>query len=243
MGIDIEMGGGFGATEPAKGGGKIVALIGVFIGAAGFAASLTAVYEGMRSVMIDNGGFCASGGPYEIAAGHQCDNGAATLLFGGIFAMLLCGGLLLGATGWWGGGSIMGVGLFMWAALFGALGFNFLQLGFDPPAHMNGTGWVICGVIFELMALGGLIPGIMAFADSAKDEADPSRTTFAAPIVRANVNFQRNMPGDPAFGMTDPAAAAAAGHPKSPDQAPPTEAGTSGDFVDPVTGEEVKGTD
>jgi hypothetical protein len=225
-----------------RGRANPLALAGVFIGAAGFAASLTAVYRAMRDLMVNSGGFCASGGPYEIAAGHQCGTGQTVLLIGGIFAMLLFGAVLLGSTGWWGGGSIMGVGLLMWAALFGALGLNFIQLGFNPPRNMSGAGgWIVCGIVFWLMALGGLIPGLMALAKSFKNEADPAATTFTPPLVRANVNFQRSMPGDPAFGMTDPNAAANAGKPAPPDQAPPTRASTAGDFVDPVTGEHLKG--
>ena len=43
----------------------------------------------------------------------------------------------------------------MWAALFGALGFNFLDLGNS----------VISGIIFELMALGGLVGALAIFVD------------------------------------------------------------------------------
>ena len=39
----------------------------------------------------------------------------------------------------------------MWAVLFGSLGWNFLEygLGDDGPVW----GWIVCGVVFELMAL------------------------------------------------------------------------------------------
>ena len=226
---------------------KPAALAGVFVGAAGFAASLTAVYLGMRDVMINSGGYCASGGPYQIAPGHECQPGSVWLLIGGIFAMLLFGAVLLGCTGLWGDGSIAGVGLLMWAGLFGALGFNFIQLAIDPPAQMSGSGtvgWWISGIVFWLMALGGLIPGLMALAGAFREEKDPvANATFKAPLVRANVSFERSMPGDPAFGMTDPAAAAAAGQAPPPKQAPPAQASTAGDFVDPVTGEHIKDGD
>ncbi len=60
----------------------------------------------------------------------------------------------------------------MWAGLFGALGWNFLSLGFSPPPHQTGTAaWIACGVIFELMALGGLIPGVMALVSVLRDRA------------------------------------------------------------------------
>jgi hypothetical protein len=246
--MEMSFGSGFGTSEKAEGGGKFFALIGVFIGAVGFAASLTAVYRGMRDLMITSGGACASGGPYAINPNQVCTSGQTTLLVGGIFAMLFFGAVLLGFTSWWNGGSTVGAGLLMWAGLFGALGWNFIELGINPPKNLasGATGWIICGVVFWLMALGGLIPGLMLLFSSAKEEKDPSSspTAFKAPIVRANVNFKRSMPGDPAFGMTDPNAAAQAGQAPPPDQAPPTEATSSAEgFVDPVTGERIGGDD
>jgi hypothetical protein len=138
----------------------------------------------------------------------------------------------------------MGVGLLLWAALFGALGFNFIQLGVNPPANLasGATGWIICGVVFWLMALGGLIPGLMTIAGYFKDSAHPeeAKPIFDAPIVRANVEFVRSMPGDPMFGQSDPNAMNA---PPAAEQAPERMVESTNDFVDPVTGEQTGGTD
>jgi len=43
----------------------------------------------------------------------------------------------------------------MWTVLFGTLGWNFLDYGFRGDGAV--WGWVVCGVMFELMALPGLV--------------------------------------------------------------------------------------
>lgn len=116
---------------------------GVVAGAAGFTGGLTATYLGMRHVLRSTGGFCASGGAYQIR--NPCPKGATELLVVGILGMVL-GGLVLAGFVARCEGSVVGVALAMWAALFGALGFNFLDLGKSA----------VTGVVFELMALGGL---------------------------------------------------------------------------------------
>lgn len=174
--------------------GGALSLVGVVIGAAGFAASLTCLYMGMRDLMVNSGGYCASGGPYQINPDQVCESGQTWLVFGGVFAMLVFGGLLLAASGKYGGWSLSGVGLLMWAALFGALGWNFIELGINPPEKMSGAaGWIICGVVFWLMALGGLIPGVMALVEYFKsaDEPEEERSSFPQPLVRATVNVER----------------------------------------------------
>ena len=133
----------------------------------------------------------------------------------------------------------------MWAALFGALGFNFLQLGFDPPESMSSggaTGWIVCGVVFWLMALGGLIPGLMALGSYFKDSANPEEAEpiFDAPIVRANVRLRPQHAGRPDVRQVrsrrDEQAAAS-------EQAPEQRIESTNDFVDPVTGERSGGND
>lgn len=162
----------------------------VLIGATGFAASLVAVYEGMRYVMVNNGGYCASGGPYQIAAGHECDGSSVAILMGGVVIGLVFAALLAVGSSQLAGLSVAGVGLLMWTALFGALGWNFIELGADPPAQMTDTsGWIISGVVFMLMALGGLIPAVYLLAQSLKD---PDSSEFkerynTEPLVRAKI--------------------------------------------------------
>ena len=139
------------------------------IGAGGFIAALVSLYRGMRDVMRTNGGFCANGGPYVIA--QHCSSSDVKLVLFGVFGMLLAGlavmvGLALSR------GPLLAAGLLMWTALFGALGWNFLSLGLSPPPHQTGTAaWIVCGVIFELMALGGLIPAVMVIVNGARDRA------------------------------------------------------------------------
>lgn len=232
------------AVNSNERGGGPLALAVVFVGAAGFTACLTAVYSAMRDLMINSGGVCASGGPYQINPGQVCSTGQTALLMGGIVGGLIFSAILVGGSSWYGGVKLSGVGLLLWAALFGALGYNFIELGFNPPESLasGATGWIIAGVVFWLMALGGLIPGLMAIGSYFKDSANPeeAKPIFDAPIVRANVEFVRNMPGDPMYGQSDPSAM---NNPPATEQAPERKLETANDFIDPVTGERIGGDD
>lgn len=145
------------------------------LGIAGLAASLTLLFLSMRAVM-DVGGFCAEGGPYEIQT--HCPEGTALLLPLSIFAGLGSAALV----GWKGsqiGGMFAGLVALAWPALFISLGWNFLEYGLWPPGDEGGPvwGWLIPGVIFEVMGivpLLGLLPSRRAFegrgaADSPLD--------------------------------------------------------------------------
>lgn len=120
------------------------------LGAAGLTAAIVVIWLGMRAV-LDIGGFCAEGGPYEIET--HCPEGVAllmTLAFPGLF---LFGGLMI-----WSGSPIgrpyQGAVFFAWPALFLSLGYNFLQYGFAPPGAGLAWGWLLCGVVF--VAMGGV---------------------------------------------------------------------------------------
>jgi hypothetical protein len=223
------------AGGPRRGGrGGPLPLVFVLVGAAGFSASLTAIYSAMRDLML-NGGSCASGGPYAIQ--NQCSGGQVALLIGGIFAMLIFGGILAAASERYGGASFLGAGLLMWAALFGALGFNFMQLGINPPANMSGAvGWIVCGVVFWLMALGGLIPGVAEVKSFIARGDAPEPSMFKPPLVRAKVPVPP-MPGFPG-GM--PGAANPLTAPDAAETARPS--GPTETFVDPVTGKPTDGS-
>jgi len=119
------------------------------LGTAIFIFCLTLLYQSMRAVM-DVGGACASGGAYEIR--QQCPKGVGWVMPVSIFGMFFAG--IFTFLGVFPDGGPRPY-VFSWSALFLALGWNFLDYGFNPPGD-NGTvvGWVICGVVF--VAMGGI---------------------------------------------------------------------------------------
>jgi hypothetical protein len=117
------------------------------VGTLGFVFCLTLLYQSMRAVM-DVGGACASGGAYEIRT--PCPEGVAWVAPVSIFGMLF-----FAAIGFLGVFSEGGPRpyVFAWSALFLALGWNFLEYGFDPPGGGSSAGWLVCGFVF--VAMGG----------------------------------------------------------------------------------------
>jgi hypothetical protein len=117
---------------------------------AGVACALTLVFLAMRSVM-NVGGYCAEGGPYEI---HQhCPQGVPGVMVASIWGGLIFAGIYLFASLRY---KVPNLAFLLWPALFLSLGWNFFQYAFDPPGETKGVvvGWLVCGVIFALM--GGL---------------------------------------------------------------------------------------
>ena len=168
--------------------------LGTAVAAAGVAAGITAVYLGMRDLMVESGGVCASGGPYEIA--NECSSGQIALLFGGIVGMLLFTGLHAAVTHWADGPRIG------WPAISGVLflvlGWNFIDLGLDPPQDdRTSVGWLVSGVVFWLMAVGFLAPAALRAAEWLRRGGEPEEPLFRAATVRA---------ADPAPPAADPAA-------------------------------------
>lgn len=162
---------------------RFVAFAGAAVATAGFAVALAGVYDGMRKVMVEAGGFCASGGPYEIA--QECSDEQMALLAGGIVGMLVCWGLFAGIASWAGWGALGG-SLLMWAAVFGALGWNFVDLGLDPPGpDDSASGWIVSGAVFWLLALGGLLPALAMAAGRLRDGGAPEPPAPAQPLVTA----------------------------------------------------------
>ena len=109
---------------------------------------LTWAFLGMRQVMAI-GGSCASGGPYVSA--QPCPDGAALLSIAIplMIAAVFLGSAIAAAL------SAPTLLLPMWWLLFGSLGWNFLEYGlFDGSVD---PGLVVCGVVFELMALPALL--------------------------------------------------------------------------------------
>ncbi|MEO8625387.1 MAG: SHOCT domain-containing protein [Candidatus Limnocylindrales bacterium] len=141
------------------------------LGVAGLAACLTLVFLSMRAVM-DVGGFCAEGGPYEIQT--HCPEGTALLLPLAIFAGLGSAALM----GWKGqslGGPFGSLVALAWPALFISLGWNFLEYGLWADSSGIVWGWLIPGIVFEIMGivpLIGLLPsrrGASTWTPSAAD--------------------------------------------------------------------------
>ncbi len=123
----------------------------MFVGLLGFAAALTVLFLAMRAVM-NVGGFCAEGGPYQIAV--RCPENAAVLTPLSILSLFVFGGLYL-ASLVKNGPNFTG---FFWCGLFLALGWNFFEYAFNPPGESGFViSWFICGVLFVLMGGGPLL--------------------------------------------------------------------------------------
>jgi hypothetical protein len=116
------------------------------LGTLGFVVSLTLLFRGMRAV-LDVGGYCAQGGPYEIRT--PCPKGVGWIVPVSIFTGIASVGV--GFLGVFRQGGPRPY-VFAWSALFGALGWNFLEYGFDPPGGGTEAGWLVCGVAFVIMA-------------------------------------------------------------------------------------------
>ncbi|MCW2764959.1 MAG: hypothetical protein JWO11_918 [Nocardioides sp.] len=108
------------------------------------ALSLTWTYLGMRAVM-NVGGSCADGGPYVSA--QPCPDGAWMISVA--IPVLVIVAMIGSAVA--GGLSAPNLLVPMWGLLFGSLGWNFLEYGAFSGDLV--WGWIVCGVVFELMAL------------------------------------------------------------------------------------------
>lgn len=125
-------------------GDRLGYLVGVFF----LAFSIAALWLAMRAVM-DIGGSCGSGGPYEVAV--PCPDGIDLLL---VLAFPL-GFASVGVMVWKGarlGPTWVSLAGLAWPALFLSLGWNFLEYGLWPPFPGGPEiGFLVTGVIFLLM--------------------------------------------------------------------------------------------
>ena len=160
------------------------------VGVGGLLLCVTLVFLAMRSVM-DIGGACAEGGPYVSA--HSCPDGATPALLLGVF-----GGFGFGALGAAYGARVGGyawIPLLGWTALFATLGWNFLDYGLFNPPEGEGIawGWLIPGVLFQLMAWVPVWFAVVAYraarprlrpSDSVADRETGARDGIGAGVSR-----------------------------------------------------------
>ena len=143
------------ATRPSGKAVTVTVLCVLLIG-----VTLTWAFFSMRSVM-DVGGSCADGGPYVSA--QPCPDGS-WLIAVAVPVMLL--------TAMLGSATAMSIGapnllIPLWGLLFGCLGWNFLEFAFAGPGIV--WGWLICGVMFWLMAA----PAVFAILLGVKNAVAP----------------------------------------------------------------------
>jgi hypothetical protein len=123
----------------------------IFVTAGIVAGSLTVVFLGMRAVM-NVGGSCGSGGPYEIRV--SCPGHVAGLMPAAIWAGVIFTGLYVWGTMRYRVPSLVSL---IWPALFLSLAYNFFDYGLQGGSVAG--GWILCGVIFAIM---GGIPLLLA---------------------------------------------------------------------------------
>jgi hypothetical protein len=124
------------------------------------AVTITWAFFSMRAVM-NVGGSCADGGPYVSA--QSCPDGSWLIALA-VPVMVLTA--IFGST------AALSVGapnllIPMWAALFGSLGWNFLDYGLLGDGVV--WGWLVCGVMFWLMAA----PAVLAILVALRNVALP----------------------------------------------------------------------
>ena len=166
------------------------AIAGATVGVTGFAAGMTTLYKGARSLEAQ-GGFCASGGPYQIT--HQCTSGETAQLFVGIGAILVFGALYVGLTAYADGPVLVPSGL-LWSALFGSLGVAFMIL--PKGEGTDGSNYGV-GIVFLLMAAAGLWPAISQGWEWFRRGGEPEHgdSFDKVPLVRAAVVPPTGIPG------------------------------------------------
>jgi hypothetical protein len=174
---------------------------GSLVGLAGVAFSVTLLFKSMRAVQAI-GGFCASGGPYQIS--HTCPKGVTGLLPLSIIGGLIFLGLFAACVGDRGRPAV----LLAWPALFLSLGWNFLDYGLHlTTGHGVNGGFLTCAVIFILMGIVPLffiIPQLYQSFTESTDSTPPTPPTPSTPALGgASVGFgtpARSAPPFASFG-------------------------------------------
>jgi hypothetical protein len=159
--------------------GRKLALLAVCVALVGW--SVVWSFLSMRAVMAV-GGACADGGPYVSA--QPCPAGGGLIgLAVPVLVLATIGGSIVAAA-------LPAPLLFvpMWAFLFGALGWNFLDSGFGGQTGTT-SGWIVCGVLFELMAAPAFVvlalglAGRSTFADGGSPPMGSGRWWWFYPLL------------------------------------------------------------
>ena len=115
--------------------------------AAGLGCCITVLNLACRFVM-SMGGFVAAGGPYEIA---QPAPGWILAVPASILLGFLFGGISMLLSKRLGGFGLIPL---IWVGLFLSLGYQFADMGLNPPGGGGAAwGWIVCAVLFFLMGL------------------------------------------------------------------------------------------
>lgn len=130
---------------------RVGSWLGAAVCAAGIAASVTITAVG-SNILIHQGGFAASGGPYQVVSPVPKGFWILPLAFMGmvgfafaqaIFASRIKGFRLLWAT---------------WCAAWLVVGLMTLWYGFHPPHTLGlATGWVVMGAIFTVVGVASVV--------------------------------------------------------------------------------------
>jgi hypothetical protein len=158
-------------------------LIGVLLGAAIFAAGLACLYVVMRSVGLEQGGSCVSGGPYQIAPGQECESGTFPLAFAGVLGLMAGFAIFVWSSSRYGGQLVVtsASGL-AGTGFFGGLGLSFMAIASELPASSaEGSEFKTVGIIFLVLGLFGLFPAVGAIIYSMQSR----RIDYPRPSVRS----------------------------------------------------------
>jgi len=165
-------------------------------------ACLAVIFLSMRSVM-DIGGSCGSGGPYEIA--HPCPGHVAALMPAAIWGGLIFTGLYVWVCARLEVPSFVSL---LWPALFLSLAYNFFDYGVRGGGAAS--GWIVCGVVFAVM---GVVPLLWAvphlwrvYVHGQQDDPKPwhvSATGNAVGSATTALNLLGQLARSPNEDMTD----------------------------------------
>ena len=138
------------------------------VGVLVLAVTLTWTFFSMRAVM-NVGGSCADGGPYVSA--QPCPDGSYLIAIA--IPVMLITAMVGSATAI----SINAPNLLipMWGLLFGSLGWNFLEFAFKGDGII--WSWLVCGVMFWLMAAPAVLGMLLALKTAVVPPRKPRPDT------------------------------------------------------------------